>query len=175
MKCPCGTGREFYDCCEKFLKDTAKPVTAEELMRARYSAFVVGDFGYIRKTLAKSAQKQFDLAATKKWSQESEWLGLTIISSTLGQPTDSSGTVEFMAKYKQHGEVLDHHEVSKFKKENGEWKFVDSDSHVHREGEHHDHHHHHVEPMRREMPKIGRNDPCPCGSGKKYKKCHGAV
>lgn len=26
----------------------------------------------------------------------------------------------------------------------------------------------------REMPKVGRNDPCPCGSGKKYKKCHGA-
>jgi preprotein translocase subunit SecA len=30
-------------------------------------------------------------------------------------------------------------------------------------------------PMRRDQPKVGRNDPCPCGSGKKYKKCHGAV
>ncbi|MGE0870779.1 MAG: preprotein translocase subunit SecA, partial [Kofleriaceae bacterium] len=29
------------------------------------------------------------------------------------------------------------------------------------------------EPVRRERPKVGRNDPCPCGSGKKYKKCHG--
>jgi preprotein translocase subunit SecA len=29
-------------------------------------------------------------------------------------------------------------------------------------------------PMRRAEPKVGRNDPCPCGSGKKYKKCHGA-
>ena len=29
-------------------------------------------------------------------------------------------------------------------------------------------------PHRRESPKLGRNDPCPCGSGKKYKKCHGA-
>lgn len=28
--------------------------------------------------------------------------------------------------------------------------------------------------FKREMPKVGRNDPCPCGSGKKYKKCHGA-
>jgi len=27
----------------------------------------------------------------------------------------------------------------------------------------------------REGPKVGRNDPCPCGSGKKYKKCHGAA
>jgi preprotein translocase subunit SecA len=30
-------------------------------------------------------------------------------------------------------------------------------------------------PMRRSEPKVGRNDPCPCGSGKKYKKCHGAA
>ena len=28
--------------------------------------------------------------------------------------------------------------------------------------------------LTREAPKVGRNDPCPCGSGKKYKKCHGA-
>jgi preprotein translocase subunit SecA len=31
-----------------------------------------------------------------------------------------------------------------------------------------------VKTVRREEPKVGRNDPCPCGSGKKYKKCHGA-
>ncbi len=30
-----------------------------------------------------------------------------------------------------------------------------------------------VDPVRNEQPKIGRNDPCPCGSGKKYKHCHG--
>ncbi|HTO08832.1 MAG TPA: SEC-C metal-binding domain-containing protein [Myxococcota bacterium] len=44
----------------------------------------------------------------------------------------------------------------------------------------HSHHHHddHDEepqaPYVRGEPKIGRNDPCPCGSGKKFKKCHGA-
>ncbi len=31
------------------------------------------------------------------------------------------------------------------------------------------------EPIRRAMPKVGRNDPCPCGSGKKYKQCHGQL
>jgi uncharacterized protein YchJ len=31
-----------------------------------------------------------------------------------------------------------------------------------------------IRQVRREEPKVGRNDPCPCGSGKKYKKCHGA-
>ena len=32
-----------------------------------------------------------------------------------------------------------------------------------------------VQTVRRDEPKVGRNDPCPCGSGKKYKKCHGAA
>jgi uncharacterized protein YecA (UPF0149 family) len=32
-----------------------------------------------------------------------------------------------------------------------------------------------VETFQRNQPKVGRNDPCPCGSGKKYKKCHGAA
>jgi uncharacterized protein YecA (UPF0149 family) len=46
--------------------------------------------------------------------------------------------------------------------------------HVHGPGCSHDHHHHAPqEPYRRSEPKIGRNDPCPCGSGKKHKKCHG--
>ena len=31
-----------------------------------------------------------------------------------------------------------------------------------------------IEQVKRDEPKVGRNDPCPCGSGKKYKKCHGA-
>jgi preprotein translocase subunit SecA len=31
-----------------------------------------------------------------------------------------------------------------------------------------------IDPIKNAEPKVGRNDPCPCGSGKKYKKCHGA-
>jgi hypothetical protein len=49
--------------------------------------------------------------------------------------------------------------------------------HVHGPDCDHDHDHHHAvaTPFRREEPKLGRNDPCFCGSGKKYKKCHGAA
>lgn len=40
----------------------------------------------------------------------------------------------------------------------------------------HTHHHHQpAAPVKREGPKLGRNDPCHCGSGKKFKKCHGKV
>jgi uncharacterized protein YecA (UPF0149 family) len=47
--------------------------------------------------------------------------------------------------------------------------------HVHGPDCDHDHEHHFAEPYRRAEPKVGRNDPCPCGSGKKFKKCHGAT
>ncbi len=53
-----------------------------------------------------------------------------------------------------------------------------AEPHVHGPDCDHDHDHQHaapVEPFRRDTPKLGRNDPCHCGSGKKYKKCHGAV
>ncbi|MCD1638459.1 SEC-C metal-binding domain-containing protein [Stutzerimonas frequens] len=55
--------------------------------------------------------------------------------------------------------------------------------HVHGPDCNHDHDHHHVhgphcnhghEPARNPLKDVGRNDPCPCGSQKKYKKCHGA-
>jgi uncharacterized protein YecA (UPF0149 family) len=46
--------------------------------------------------------------------------------------------------------------------------------HVHGPDCDHDHHHASTTPYRREAPKLGRNDPCHCGSGRKYKKCHGA-
>ncbi|MBM4251610.1 MAG: hypothetical protein FJ146_06540 [Deltaproteobacteria bacterium] len=53
-------------------------------------------------------------------------------------------------------------------------KFVEAspDDHVHGPGcRHHHHNHHQVETYVRAEPKVGRNDPCPCGSGKKSKKC----
>jgi uncharacterized protein YecA (UPF0149 family) len=46
--------------------------------------------------------------------------------------------------------------------------------HVHGPDCDHDHHHGAAEPYVRDEPKLGRNDPCHCGSGRKYKKCHGA-
>lgn len=48
-------------------------------------------------------------------------------------------------------------------------------AHVHGPDCDHEHDHDHARtPYVREVPKIGRNEPCPCGSGMKFKKCHGA-
>ncbi|MEW8683176.1 MAG: YchJ family metal-binding protein, partial [Candidatus Thiodiazotropha endolucinida] len=69
-------------------------------------------------------------------------------------------SVEFIATYKEGGMVRPHHEISRFLKQDGVWYFVDGQL---------------VAPKteKRHQPKVGRNDPCPCGSGKKYKKCCG--
>jgi len=177
MSCHCGSSAEFTNCCEPFLKKAKLPETAEQLMRSRYSAFVVGAVDYIKDTLAPEARKDFDVKSTLEWSKKSKWLGLKILNVEQGQPSDKKGVVEFIASYEQGGEAIDHHEVAKFRKsDKGTWVFVDGNSHTHKGGEGH-HHHHEVKRQTevRAEPKIGRNDVCPCGSGKKYKKCHGAA
>lgn len=172
MNCPCGSNKNFENCCEPFLLGNAVPETAEQLMRSRYTAYTKGDIDYLKKTLAPESRSDFDPKTTKEWAQQAKWKGLKILSTEKGQASDTKGVVEFTATYEQNGEGLDHHEVSKFRKgDNGQWFFVDGDAHTHREGE--THHHHQQHTVVREAPKIGRNDACPCGSGKKYKKCCG--
>lgn len=173
--CPCQSGLEFANCCEPFLTGIAYPETAEKLMRSRYTAFAMVNVDYLKKTLAPESQKDFDLPATREWAQSAEWQGLKILSTEKGLAGDKTGMVEFTATYKYKNEALDHHETAQFKRDShGHWMFVDGDGHTHPAGETH-HHHEKPQTVVREEPKIGRNDPCPCGSGKKYKKCHGTA
>ena len=173
MKCPCGSGQDFIQCCEPYLTGIASPPTAEALMRSRYTAYTKADIDYLKKTLAPSSRHDFDPVSTKKWAINARWKGLRILSVDKGTENDKKGTVEFLATYEQDGEGLEHHEVSNFVKSEGQWYFVDGEGHSHKEGEGHHHHHPKPQTVVREGPKVGRNDPCPCGSGKKYKKCHG--
>ncbi len=170
MKCPCGSYASFANCCEPFIQGRTLPATAEQLMRSRYSAYVVVQANYLKKTLAPESQKDFSIASAKKWAEESEWLGLKIISTKKGSASDKTGTVEFVASYKFNGQIIDHHEVSYFRKtEDGQWLFVKGESD--NEGGSQESPRVKIETLVRTTPKIGRNDPCSCGSGKKYKSC----
>lgn len=173
MNCPCGSLLSFTTCCEPFLKGTSHPKTAEALMRSRYTAYTLKDISYIQKTLAPESLKDFDVNASREWANQAEWLGLKIVSTKQGSESDKKGVVEFVADFKEKGKTLSHHEVSQFRKNDKDhWMFVDGDAHTHAEGEDHNHHHHEpIAQVVRETPKVGRNDPCTCGSGKKYKKC----
>jgi SEC-C motif-containing protein len=157
--CPCGSGVAYEKCCGPYLAGTISPLTAEALMRSRYTAYVRHDIDYIVDTCVKNDEEGIDIDATRKWSQESEWLGLKIVKTEKGGATDSEGIVEFVASYKQKGKKEDHHEKALFVKKAGTW-FYDTGKLV-------------VDTVVREAPKVGRNEPCPCGSGKKYKQCHG--
>ena len=130
-------------------------------MRSRYTAFTVADIDYIRNTRHPGSQNDFDEKGTLKWAKESHWLGFEVLRTEAGGESDEGGMVEFIAKYTVSGKKQDHHEEALFQKHEGRWYFMDGDFVR-------------AKTYVREAPRIGRNDPCPCGSGKKFKKCHGA-
>ena len=159
--CPCNSGKTYDECCGPVHSGAVKAPTAERLMRARYAAYVKGETGFLRDSMSSSAVKDYDENATAQWCKAARWHGLEIISTEKGGEGDDEGVVEFRAGYTAGGRFCDHHERSTFVRENGEWKFQDGDFVK-------------DEPIRREGGRVGRNDPCPCGSGRKYKKCCGA-
>jgi SEC-C motif-containing protein len=158
-KCPCGSGRAYKDCCGPYISGKVAAPTAEALMRSRYAAYAKHEIDYLMDTILEDRSGKPDPESTRRWAEESEWLGLEIISTEAGGPADERGMVEFIARYRQEGRDQEHHEVSQFVRRNGRWFFksgrVLTDTVV------------------RSAPKVGRNEPCPCGSGKKYKHCCG--
>lgn len=158
--CPCSSGKEFSLCCGPILDGSTKAATATQLMRARYSAYATGNIDFLYASSSARVQEEFDAEASRRWSQGSEWEGMQILETEAGDVNDETGIVEFIASYKVNGNHFEHHERSSFIRKEGEWRFDDGELVK-------------TQPITREMPKIGRNDPCPCGSGKKYKKCCG--
>jgi SEC-C motif-containing protein len=167
--CSCGSQAELQNCCLPFIEGKKKAVTAEDLLRSRYTAFTRGDVDYILQTHHSKTRSEVKREEIEEWSKSSEWLGLKIVQKEAGEAKDETGTIVFCAAYrtadpdkKAPGKLEEHWEQSLFEKENGEWRFLDARGVQ-------------VGPYRREAPKVGRNDPCPCGSGKKHKKCCAAV
>jgi SEC-C motif-containing protein len=158
--CPCGSEKDFSACCGPYLDGKKNPPTAESLMRSRYTAFHEGNLDYIFNTHHESTRGELDMEGIKTWALESDWLGLHIVETEKGLEKDKEGKVEFRCVFNYAGKEQVHHELSSFIKEDGKWYFVDG---VLKNGT-----------VRRTEPKIGRNDPCHCGSGKKFKKCCGA-
>lgn len=162
MACVCGKGESLDSCCGPYLKGQAQPETAEALMRARYAAYALGEIDYILATHDPETAKDVDRANTEAWSKGSRWLGLEILKIDKGQASDDEGSVEFVARYKLKGVTISHRERAKFRKHDGRWWFVDGSEIT-------------MPTVRNQGPQVGRNDPCPCGSNKKYKKCCGAA
>lgn len=160
-QCPCCSDRPFAQCCEPFICGAVAATTAEQVMRSRYTAYAEGDIAYLKKTTHPDGLADFDEEATLSWSENSLWKGLEILATEGGGPEDDQGIVEFAAHFSQKDVEHKHHERAIFKRENQEWLFLDGNPVK-------------SKPVKNNSPKVGRNDPCPCNSGKKYKKCCGA-
>ena len=156
--CPCGSSKSLADCCGPYLADQPAP-TAEATMRSRYSAHVLANADYLQATLSEAQRADFDKAETEESFDNVKWMSLEIRQVKAGGEGDDSGEVEFVAKFRQGMEIGVHHERAYFAREDGRWVFTGADLNPK------------AETVR--VTKVGRNEPCPCGSGKKYKKCCG--
>jgi SEC-C motif-containing protein len=159
-ECPCGSKLQYSQCCEPVIKGEQLATTAQQLMRSRYSAYAMKELDHIYQSTHPSKRDNYDEKGTRNWSEKSQWEGLEIISTKAGEENDTTGTVEFIAHFTYRNNKQYHHESADFIKEEGKWYF--NEGHMVPQ-----------KPLVRENPKIGRNDPCTCGSGLKYKKCCG--
>jgi SEC-C motif-containing protein len=157
--CPCGSGKQFDTCCGPIIAGQPAP-TPEALMRSRYVAFTLGDLDHIERTNTGNALASFNRADMEASLPGTEWTGFDILDTEGGQKGDSEGKVKFSFRYRSGGRDYSQLEIASFQRTGDVWLYDDSEVNP--------------KPPPVRVEKVGRNDPCTCGSGKKYKKCCGA-
>ena len=156
--CPCGSTEDFDRCCGPIIAGAPAP-TAEALMRSRYVAFTLGDLDHVERTCTDHALDTFNRVDLEASLPDTEWIGLEILHTEGGEEGDEDGTVKFSFRYRKAGRDFSQLEIASFRQVDGDWRYDDSEVNPK------------SPPVR--VEKVGRNDPCPCGSGKKFKKCCG--
>tara|TARA_R110002049_G_scaffold222440_1_gene394081 strand:+ start:2174 stop:2641 length:468 start_codon:yes stop_codon:yes gene_type:complete len=148
LDCPCNNTKSYQACCQALHTGDLTANSAEQLMRSRYSAFVIGNIAYLISTLQADKRQADDETILSQTIEDTQWLGLRIIKH---KSAGNNATVEFVAFYKDEpiGQL---HELSHFIKQDKQWFYVDGEM---------------LAPI-----KLSRNEVCFCGSGKKMKKCH---
>ncbi|MBF7730586.1 YchJ family protein [Pseudomonas sp. N040] len=146
--CPCGSGQSYAECCGRWHAGAPAP-TPEALMRSRYSAYALGMIDYLIATTLPAQQDGLDRQAMREWSMHSTWLGLTVESAEPATDAFGHAKVSFRVRWEDRDGQHEHRECSIFVQRGERWYFIDPG-----------------------LPlQAGRNDPCPCGSGGKFKKC----
>lgn len=149
--CPCGSRLEFSTCCQKLHAGQAA-TSALQLMRSRYSAYVVGNIDYIVQTTVPAQQSKLDVPAIGAWSRQNQWHGLEIVQH-IAQIGKQHAQVEFKAHFTDRNAAganeQTHHELSSFVKIGQRWYFLDPTL----------------------DNKQSLKSACLCGSGQKFKRC----
>lgn len=158
MLCYCGSGEPFEKCCSPLIQGESVAQSPEQLMRSRYSAYCSQNMNYLVDTQHSSTRHPSLNGSIEASFENTDWVALRVIDA---QSQGKTGTVEFVAFFNSLPQLQEQpedvpkqlREKSNFVFENSMWFYVDGEI----------------------LPdlKIGRNDPCWCGSHKKFKKCHG--
>jgi len=120
--CPCGSRKNYVDCCQNYVEQSVDAPTAEALMRARYSAFVLSDEDYLRYSWhPETCPENICL------NENTKWLGLKIRNTVAGGTSDETGEVEFVARSKITNKAHRLHECSRFARTNNRWYYIDGD------------------------------------------------
>ena len=143
--CPCGSGHPYIDCCDPIHRG-AVAAHPEALMRSRYAAHALNNLDYILASWAVEGRASVDVGQLRTWLDSARFGQLRVLRAT-------GNEVEFECWYLQDDQLHHLHDLSLFTQEDGHWRYAASRA-----------------PTTRATP-IGRNDRCPCGSGKKYKQC----
>jgi SEC-C motif-containing protein len=152
--CPCGSGQLFEACCEPILTGQRPAANAEQLMRARFTAHVAHDFKFLHYSYRPTAATPY---VAEEGEPSVQWTKLVVHGHETTDNADKA-YVDFSAYGIEGGVDKVLHEKAEFLRVNGTWFYTREA----RLG---------PAPYKSATPKVGRNDPCPCGSGKKYKQC----
>ena len=125
--CPCGTGRSYPDCCGRYHCGKAVPQTAEQLMRSRYAAYALCQVDYLCRTTHPERRNSSLHGEISAWAAQVEFTGLKILAVYQGQTDDKRGKVEFIADYRHRQQAAQLHELSRFRRYQGEWVYFDGE------------------------------------------------
>lgn len=145
--CPCKSGEKYDLCCRIIHQDKQKAELPEQLMRARYSAYVLCMKEFILNSWALETRPEQLIL-----NSETRWFSLEIVNSEPVSAQSTSAHVSFIAKYIEDKTIFNLEEQSTFIKRSNLWFYLRGDS-------------------RSFSQKLGGKAKCPCGSGKKFKRC----
>lgn len=147
--CPCCSGLEYSLCCQPWLNGEAIPDTPQALMRSRYTAYARHNADYLIETWHPSCEPERFRQSLEQSFTATRWLSLQINEAVAPGESDE-GFVTFFARFAENQRESFIHERSRFLRLAQRWYYIDGT-----------------------YPETGQNDRCPCGSGKKFKKCCG--
>ena len=153
MLCYCGSNVSYNSCCQPYHKGQRLPESCEQLMRSRYSAFCSQELNYIQNSCVADLQTEQSPEQLRDFVNHVHFVALQVLPlPRLAQAVDE-GYVHFQVWYLLGQHLLSFRELSCFVYQQGRWLYSSGD-------------------VSEQAPqKIGRNDPCPCGSGRKFKSC----